>query len=75
MAILLKNTWKFKRSRHGYYRAYRYEATDIHTRKPIVDMNNERVVTIGHEVPEETMKMILKLWLIASMNKRKWEKG
>lgn len=67
-------TWKFKRSRHGYYRAYGYEATDIHTRKPLVDMNNERVVTIGHEVPEETIKMILQLWLIASVDKKMGER-
>ena len=37
-------------------------------------MNNERVVTIGHEVPEETIKMILQLWLIGSMDKKMGER-
>lgn len=67
-------TWRFKRSKYGIYRAYGYEATDIHTKRPLAEMNNERVVTFGHEVPEETIKMILQLWLIGSMDKKMGER-
>ncbi len=66
--------WKFKRSRHGYYRTYGDESTNIHTKKPLVDLNNERVVTIGHDVLDETNKMILQLWQIASMNEKMGER-
>ena len=37
-------------------------------------MNNERVHTLGHEIPEETIKMILQLWLMGSMNKKMGER-
>ena len=67
-------TWKFKRSKYGIYRAYGYEATEIHLKRTLNEMNNERVHTSGHEVPESTIKMILQLWLIASMDKKMGEK-
>ena len=67
-------TWKFKRSKYGVYRAFGYEATEIRLKKPLAEMNNERVHTFGHEVPEETIKMILQLWLIGSMNKKMGER-
>ena len=51
-------TWKYKRCRKGEYSAYGYEATDIHTKKPLAEMNNDRTITLGHEIPEETIKMI-----------------
>ena len=65
--------WKFKRSKYGVYRAYGYEATEIHLKRPLNEMDNERVHTFGHEVPEATIKMILQLWLIASMDKKMGE--
>ena len=67
-------TWKFKRSKYGVYRAYGYEATEVRLKKSLNEMNNERVYTLGHEVPEETIKMILQLWLIGSMDKKMGEK-
>jgi hypothetical protein len=67
-------TWKFKRSKYGVYRAFGYEATEIRLKKPLAEMNIERVHTFGHEVPEETIKMILQLWLIASMDKKMGER-
>lgn len=63
-------TWRFKRSKHGIYRAYGYEATDIHTKRPLAELHND----FGHEVPEETIKMILQLWLIGSVDKKMGEK-
>ena len=67
-------TWKFKRSKYGVYRAFGYEATEIRLKKPLAEMNNEKVQTFGHEVPEATIKMILQLWLIGSMNKKMGER-
>lgn len=67
-------TWKFKRSKYGAYRSYGYEATEIRLKKPLAEMNNEKVHTLGHEVPEETIKMILQLWLMGSMNKKMGER-
>lgn len=67
-------TWKFKRSKYGVYKAYGYEATEIRLKKSLAEMNNEKVNTFGHEVPEETIKMILQLWLVASMDKKMGER-
>ncbi len=67
-------TWRYKRSKNGFYSAYGYEATDIHTKKPLDEMNNDRVHTCGHEVPEETIKMFIQLILIANIDKKMGEK-
>ena len=67
-------SWRFKRGKNGIYSVYGYEATDIHTKKPLYEMNNDRVHTGGHEVPEETIKMFLQLILIANINKKMGEK-
>ncbi len=67
-------TWKFKRSKYGVYSALGYEATEIRLKKPLAEMNNEKMHTFGHEVPETTIKMILQLWLIASMDKKMGER-
>lgn len=67
-------TWRYKRSKNGFYSAYGYEATDIHTKKPLDEMNNDRVHTCGHEVPEETIKMFIQLILIANIDKKMEEK-
>lgn len=64
-------TWKYKRCRKGEYSAYGYEATDIHTKKPLAEMNNDRTITLGHEIPEETIKMIIQLLIIANIDKKK----
>ena len=67
-------TWRYKRSKNGFYSAYGYEATDIHTKKPLYEMNNDRVHTCGHEVPEETLKMFIQLILIANIDKKMGKK-
>lgn len=64
-------TWKYKRTRKGQYSAYGYEATDIRTKKPLAEMNNDRTITLGHEIPEETIKMIIQLLIIANIDKKK----
>lgn len=63
-------TWRFKRSKHGIHRAFGYEATDIRTKKPLNEMNNDRVHTCGHEVPEHTIKMFIQLIIIANIDKK-----
>ena len=63
-------TWKYKRSRKGRYSAYGYEATEIRTKKPLAEMNNEKTATFGHEVPETTIKMIIQLLIIANVDKK-----
>lgn len=63
-------TWRYKRSRKGNYSAYGYEATDIRTKKPISEMNNDKTITFGHEIPEETIKMIVQLLMIANIDKK-----
>ncbi|EXY20642.1 hypothetical protein M076_3614 [Bacteroides fragilis str. 2-F-2  len=37
-------------------------------------MNNERVHTCGHEVPEDTIKLFIQLIIIISVNKEKGKK-
>lgn len=64
-------TWDYKRTKHGRYSAFGYEATNVRTKKPLAEMNNERVHTCGHEVPEETVKLFIQLILIASVEKKK----
>ena len=64
-------TWKYKRCGNGRYSAYGYEATDIRTKKPLAEMNNEKTLTCGHEVPEEKIKMIIQLLLIANIDKKR----
>lgn len=64
-------TWKYKRSKKGQYSAYGYEATDIRTKKPISEMNNDKTITFGHEIPEETIKMIIQLLVIANVDKKR----
>jgi len=66
-------TWSYKRSKHGRYRAFGYEATNIRTKTPLSEMNNSRVITCGHEVPEETIKMFIQLILIANVDKKMGE--
>ena len=34
-------------------------------------MNNDRTITLGHEIPEETIKMIIQLLIIANIDKKK----
>lgn len=63
-------TWKYKRCRKGQYSAYGYEATDIRTKIPLSEMNNERTFTPGHEIPETTIKMIIQLLIIANVDKK-----
>lgn len=63
-------TWKYKRCKNGRYSVYGYEATDIRTKKPIAEMNNGKTITFGHEIPEETIKMIVQLLMIANIDKK-----
>ena len=63
-------TWNYKRSKDSKYSAFGYEATDIHTKIPLSEMNNEKVFTYGHQVPEETIKLCIQLLLIAKIDKR-----
>lgn len=62
-------TWKYKKSSNGYYSAYGYEPTEIRTKKSLSEMNNERVYTCGHEVPEDTIKLFIQLIVIINVNK------
>lgn len=48
-------TWKYKKSSKGRYSVYGYEPTEIRTKKSLSEMNNERVHTLGHEIPEDTL--------------------
>lgn len=66
-------TWSYKRSSHGKYRAYGYEATNIQMKKQKRD-NNVFDLANGHEVPEETIKMFIQLILIANIDKKMEEK-
>jgi len=63
-------TWNYKRSKDSKYSAFGYEAIDIHTKTHLSEMNNEKVLTYGHQVPEETIKMCVQLFLIAKIDKR-----
>ena len=63
-------TWKYKRTRKGQYSAYGYEATDIRIKTPLSEMNNGKTITLGHEVPETTIKMIIQLLIIANVDKK-----
>ena len=63
-------TWKYKRTRNGQYSAYGYEATDIRTKTPLSEMNNGKVITVGHEIPETKIKMIIQLLMIANIDKK-----
>lgn len=63
-------TWNYKRSKHGRYRAFGYEATNIRTKTPLGEMNNCGIITFGHEVPEETIKMYIQLVMIANIDKK-----
>lgn len=62
-------TWKYKKKTNGRYGAYGYEPTEIHTKKSLSEMNNERVYTCGHEVPEDTIKLFIQLNVIIKVNK------
>lgn len=62
-------TWKYKKSPNGHYSAYGYEPTEIRTKKSLSEMNNERVYTCGHEVPEDTIKLFIQLIIIINVNK------
>ena len=64
-------TWKYKRTRKGQYSAYGYEATDIRIKTSLSEMNNGKTITLGHEVPETTIKMIIQLLIIANVDKKK----
>ena len=59
--------WKYRKSRKGLYSAYGYEATEICLKNSLSD---NRIITIGHEVPEETIKLYIQLIIIANVNKR-----
>lgn len=61
--------WKYKRSKDDRNSAYGYEATDIRTKKPLSEMNNEHVHTFGYEIPETTIKMLIQLTIIANIDK------
>ena len=63
-------TWNYKRTKDGRYSAYGYEATNIRTKIPLAEMNNETVHTCGHEVPENTIKLFIQLIMIASIDKK-----
>ena len=63
-------TWKYKRTYTGRYNAYGYEATDIHTKTPLSEMNNGKRFICGHEVPEETIKMFIQLIIVANIDKK-----
>ena len=63
-------TWKYKRTYTGRYNAYGYEATDIHTKIPLSEMNNGKRFVCGHEVPEETIKMFIQLIIVANIDKK-----
>lgn len=67
-------TWKYRRSKHGIHSVYGYEAIDIHTQKPLNEMNNEKTITFGHEVPDETIKIFIQLVMIANIDKKMGEK-
>ena len=34
-------------------------------------MNNDKTITFGHEIPEETIKMIIQLLVIANVDKKR----
>ena len=67
-------TWKYKKSSNGRYSAYGYEPTEIRTKKLLSEMNNERVHTCGHEVPEDTIKLFIQLIIIINVNKKMGKK-
>lgn len=67
-------TWKYKKSSNGRYSAYGYEPTEIRTKKPLSEMNNERVYTFGHEIPEDTIKLFIQLIIITNVDKKMGEK-
>lgn len=63
-------TWKYKKSSNGRYSAYGYEPTEIRTKKTLSEMNNERVHTFGHEIPEDTIKLFIQLIVITNVDKK-----
>ena len=67
-------TWKYKKSPNGRYSAYGYEPTEIRTKKSLSEMNNERVYTCGHEVPEDTIKIFIQLIIITNVDKKMGKK-
>lgn len=67
-------TWDYKQSRKSRYSAYGYEATNIRTKEPLHEMNHGNKYTFGHEVPEETIKIFIQLYMIASIDKTMREK-
>ena len=67
-------TWKYKKSSNGRYSTYGYEPTEIRTKKTLSEMNNERVHTCGHEVPEDTIKLFIQLFIITNVNKKMGKK-
>lgn len=66
-------TWEYKRSK-GIYSVYGYEPYKIRTKRPLSELNNEHTITIGHEVPESTIKMFIQLMLISKIDKKTGEK-
>jgi hypothetical protein len=67
-------TWKYKKSSNGRYSVYGYEPIEIRTKKSLSEMNNERVHTCGHEVPEDTIKLFIQLIIIINVNKKMGKK-
>ena len=43
-------------------------------KKTLSEMNNERVHTCGHEVPEDTIKLFIQLIIITNVNKKMGKK-
>lgn len=65
--------WEYKRSK-GVYSVYGYEPYNIRTKRSLSELNNEHTITIGHEVPESTIKMFIQLTLISRIDKKTGEK-
>lgn len=43
-------------------------------KKSLSEMNNERVFTCGHEVPEDTIKLFIQLIIITNVDKKMGKK-
>lgn len=74
--IYRERIWRFfclymeiQKNSNGRYSVYGYEPTEIRTKKSLSEMNNERVHTCGHEVPEDTIKLFIQLTIIINVNK------
>ncbi|MEY8590341.1 hypothetical protein AALK14_02675 [Butyricimonas hominis] len=61
--------WEFKKCKNGQYSVYGYEPTKIMLKKPLSELNNGNIYTYGHEVPENTIKLIIQLTLICTVDK------